>query len=142
MITNRVWEEMYNVKGYILQIEDYTDNKRKLKDDEGLVPVICKALRDKRNEMIEKHHYTLRQLYRIMDSTPENPVSEIQTRLDNAVRDAYGMRHDADIPQFLLDLNGKVFEKEQNGEKVQGPGLPNKIKDKSKLVSNDCIKMI
>jgi len=102
----------------------------------------AKALRDKRNEMIEKHHYTLRQLYRIMDSTPENPVSEIQTRLDNAVRDAYGMRHDADIPQFLLDLNGKVFEKEQKGEKVQGPGLPNKIKDKSELVSNDCIKMI
>lgn len=102
----------------------------------------AKALRDKRNEMMEKHHYTLRQLYRIMDDTPENPVSEIQTRLDNAVRDAYGMRRDADILQFLLDLNGKVFEKEKDGVKVQGPGLPDKIKDKSELVSDDCVKMI
>ncbi len=102
----------------------------------------AKALRDKRNEMIEKHHYTLRQLYRIMDDTPENPVTEIQAQLDNAVRDAYGMRRDADVLQFLLDLNGKVYEKEQHGDKVQGPGLPDKIKDKSKLVSDDCIKLL
>ncbi len=105
------------------------------------VAKLAKALRDKRNEVMRKHHYTLRQLYRIMDDTPDNPVSEIQTLLDNAVRDAYGMRRDADMLQFLLDLNGKVCEKEQNGEKVQGPGLPTKIKDKSNLVSNDCVKM-
>ena len=77
-----------------------------------------------------------------MDDTPENPVSEIQSKLDDAVRDAYGMRHNADILQFLLDLNSKVYEKEQNGEKVQGPGLPDKIKDKSELVSDDCVKVI
>ena len=102
----------------------------------------AKALRDKRNEMMEKHHYTLRQLYRIMDDTPENPVSEIQSKLDDAVRDAYGMRRDADILQFLLDLNGKVYEKELRGDKIQGPGLPNKIKDKTKLVSDDCVRMM
>ena len=77
-----------------------------------------------------------------MDDTPNNPISEIQTRLDNAVRDAYGMRRDADILQFLLDLNVKVFEKEQRGEAVQGPGLPDKIKDKTGLVSLDCVKMM
>ena len=102
----------------------------------------AKALRDKRNEMMEKHHYTLRQLYRIMDDTPENPVSEVQARLDNAVREAYGMSRDADILQYLLNLNSRLFEKEQNGEEVQGPGLPDKIKDKSRLVSDDCITMI
>ena len=77
-----------------------------------------------------------------MDDTPNNPVSEIQTQLDNAVRDAYGMRSDADILQFLLDLNGKVYEKEQKGERVQGPGLPDKIKDKNEFVSDDCVRMI
>jgi hypothetical protein len=102
----------------------------------------AKALRDKRNELMEAHHYTLRELYRIMDDTPENPVSEIQNRLDNAVRDAYNMRRNADVLQFLLDLNGKVYEKEQNGEKVQGPGLPEKIKAKSGLVSDDCVRII
>ena len=102
----------------------------------------AKALRDKRNEMMEKHHYTLRQLYRIMDDTPGNPVSEVQARLDNAVRDAYGVSRDADILQYLLNLNNRLFEKEQKGEEVQGPGLPNKIKDKSRFVSDDCITMI
>lgn len=102
----------------------------------------AKALRDIRNEMMQEHHYTLRQLYRIMDDTPENPVSAIQARLDNAVRDAYGMRHDADILQFLLDLNGKIYEKEQNGENVQAPGLPSKVKDKSVSVSDDCVRLL
>ena len=52
------------------------------------------------------------------------------------------MRRDADILEFLLDLNSKVFEKEQNGERVQGPGLPLKIKDKTPFVSDDCIRML
>lgn len=102
----------------------------------------AKALRDKRNEVMEEHHYTLRQLYRIMDDTPDNPVSGIQTRLDNAVREAYGIAPNADILQYLLNLNARMYEREQNGEFVQGPGLPDKIKDKSVLVSDDCVKMI
>ena len=102
----------------------------------------AKALRDKRYEFMEERQLTLRQLYRIMDDTPNNPVSEIQNKLDIAVRDAYGMRHDADVLQFLLELNGKLYQKEQNDEIIQGPGLPNKIKDKSELVSEDCVKMI
>ena len=102
----------------------------------------AKALRDKRNEVMKEHHYTLRQLYRIMDDTPDNPVSEIQTRLDNAVREAYGMAPNADILQYLLNLNARMYEREQNGEFVQGPGLPDKIKDKSELVSDDCVRMI
>lgn len=102
----------------------------------------AKALRDKRNEVMEEHHYSLRDLYRIMDDTPDNPVSEIQARLDNAVREAYGMAPNADILQYLLNLNARMYEREQNGEFVQGPGLPDKIKDKSYLVSDDCVIMI
>lgn len=101
----------------------------------------AKALRDKRNEIMEERQFSLRDLYRIMDDTPENPVSIIQNKLDNAVRDAYGMRQDAEILQFLLDLNKKVFEKEQNGETVQEPGLPKKIKDKTVFVTDDFVRM-
>ena len=117
----------------------WPQNPTKKQVDE--VAKLAKALRDLRNELMNAHHYTLRQLYQIIDDTPENPVSEIQTCLDNAVRDAYGMRRDADILQFLLNLNEKVFEKEQNGEKVQGPGLPDKIKDGTEYVSTDCVRM-
>ena len=102
----------------------------------------AKALRDKRNEFMEEHRLSLRKLYRIMDDTPNNPVSDLQNRLDNAVRDAYGMRREADILEFLLDLNSKVYEKEQKGESVQGPGLPQKMQDKSKFVSDDCVSML
>ncbi len=35
----------------------------------------AKALRDKRNEIMKEYHYTLRQLYRFIDDTPNNPVS-------------------------------------------------------------------
>jgi len=102
----------------------------------------AKALRDKRNEYMNEHQLTLRQLYRIMDDTPDNPVSALQVKLDYAVRDAYGMRRDTDILQFLLDLNGKVYEKEQKEEKVQGPGLPDKIKDRTVVISDDCVNML
>lgn len=105
------------------------------------VAKLSKKLRDKRNEIMKENHQTLRQLYRIIDETSNNPISDIQSQLDIAVRDAYGMRHDADILQFLFDLNKKVYEKEENGEFVQGPGLPEKIKDKSDLVSDDCVRM-
>lgn len=102
----------------------------------------AKALRDKRRELMIERHLTLRQLYRIMDDTPNNPVSVIQNKLDNAVRDAYGMHHDTDILQYLLDLNRKVFEKEKQGKSVQGPGLPDKISDTTMVISDDCVKLI
>ena len=102
----------------------------------------AKALRDKRNEVMQKYNYTLRQLYRFMDDTPENPVSEIQARLDKAVREAYGVNMETDILQYLLNVNGRLYEREQRGESVQGPGLPNKVKDKSAVTSTDCVKMI
>jgi hypothetical protein len=101
----------------------------------------AKALRDKRNEVMQKYNYTLRQLYRFMDDTPENPVSEIQARLDKAVREAYGMGG-ADTLQYLLNLNVRLYEREQRGEPVQGPGLPSKVKDKTTVVSTDCVRMI
>lgn len=106
------------------------------------VAMQAKALRDKRNEMMREHHYTLRQLYRIMDDTPDNPVSELQNLLDNAVREAYGMSRDADILQYLLNMNRRLYEREQKGEDVFGPGLPEKIKDKAALVSDDCVRII
>lgn len=101
----------------------------------------AKALRDKRNEIMRTNHYTLRQLYRIIDDAPENPVSKIQAQLDKAVRDAYGMSREADPLQYLLNLNSRIYEREQQGEKVQGPGLPDKLKDKSTVITNDCVEL-
>lgn len=41
MIIERVWEELHNVKGYILQIEEYTDNRRKLNRGVAYLTICC-----------------------------------------------------------------------------------------------------
>lgn len=41
MITDRVWGEMYHVKGYILQIELYTDNRRKRNRYGTYITIFC-----------------------------------------------------------------------------------------------------
>ena len=43
-INNRVWDEMYNVYGYILQIEFYTDKKRKCNRNVSYTTVICAVI--------------------------------------------------------------------------------------------------
>jgi hypothetical protein len=48
----------------------------------------------------------------------------------------------ADDPlTFLLDLNQFVANREDAGDAVAGPGLPPVVKDRSKLVTDDCIRM-
>ena len=101
----------------------------------------AKALRIKRREIMDKHDYSLRDLYRIIETTPSNPISEIQEKLDKAVREAYGMKKTDEVLPFLLKLNHSLAEKEANGEFVQGPGLPLCVNDNSEYISEDCVKV-
>ena len=90
---------------------------------------------------MDKNDTTLRDLYRTIEITPYNPVSEIQDKLDIAVREAYGMKKKDEILPFLLNLNHTLSDKEVDGEVIQGPGLPSYIKDASEFISDDCVKM-
>lgn len=101
----------------------------------------AKALRIKRREIMDKHDYSLRDLYRIIEITPSNPISEIQEKLDKAVREAYGMKKTDDVLPFLLELNHSLAEKETEGKIIQGPGLPKFIDDNSEFISEDCVKV-
>ena len=98
-------------------------------------------LRQKRREIMEEHKLCLRDLYRTMEKTPNNPVSEIQTKLDKAVRDAYGMSAEDDILEFILKLNKKCHERELAGKEITPPGLPKSIKEPEKYITQDCVKM-
>ena len=51
------------------------------------------------------------------------------------------MKKKDEILPFLLNLNHTLAEKEENGEVIQGPGLPSFIKDASGFISDDCVKM-
>lgn len=98
-------------------------------------------LRQKRNEVMEKNGLCLRDLYRTMEKTPNNPVSEIQAKLDKAVHDAYGMSQDDDILEFILKLNKKCHDREIAGKEITPPGLPKSIKTPKKYITSDCVKM-
>lgn len=98
-------------------------------------------LRQKRNEVMEKNRLCLRDLYRTMEKTPNNPVSEIQAKLDKAVHDAYGMSQEDDILEFILKLNKKCHDREVAGKEITPPGLPKFIKNPEKYITQDCVKM-
>ena len=112
----------------------------KLSDIEK-VAFAAKELRDKRNEVRTKHNYSLRDIYRIIEEPGTNPLKDAHKKLDDAVFAAYSFGKRKDLLSQLLELNFEVADKIQKGEEVQGPGLPNWIKDKKEFVSGDCVKI-
>lgn len=98
------------------------------------------AVRKKRDELRAKNGRSFRELYRTLETPGDNPLRDIHELLDDAVRTAYGMTRKVDPLAFLLSLNYEVADKEANGEDVQGPGLPEVIKERKKFVSKDCLK--
>ena len=75
-----------------------------------------------------------------MDLPGAHPLKDAQAALDSAVRKAYGMRFRDDTLVFLLGLNALVAAAEENGDPVQGAGLPKSIAERSSFVTTDCIK--
>ena len=106
------------------------------------VAVAAKELRFKRNELMNKHDYTLRDIYRLLEEPGANPLKDAHQKLDDAVLVAYGFGKRKDILTQLLALNFEVDEKIEKGEEVQSPGLPKCVKKKKEFVSEDCVKMI
>jgi len=105
------------------------------------VAVAAKELRDKRNSLMNKHNYTLRDIYRILEEPGANPLKDAHQKLDDAVLVAYGFGKRKDLLTQLLELNFEVADKIESGDNVQGPGLPKCVKDRKEFVSKDCVKM-
>jgi len=106
------------------------------------VAFAAKELRFKRNELMNKHDYTLRDIYRILEEPGSNPLKNAHQKLDDAVCAAYGFGKRKDILTQLLALNYEVAERIEKGLEAQGPGLPQCVKNKKEFVSEDCVKMI
>jgi hypothetical protein len=98
------------------------------------------ALRHLRTEIMKKHGWGLRDLYRKLDLPGENPVRDAQEKLDAAVRAAYGMKKNENPLRHLLDLNHRLAEMEAKGQPIVGPGLPPCVKQPSLFVTQDCIR--
>jgi len=57
-----------------------------------------------------------------------------------AVIKAYSFSNDKDILKQLPELNLSLATKEENGENVQDPGLPDWIEHKEEFESEDCVR--
>ena len=99
------------------------------------------ALRQLRRQIMEEHHWSLRELYRTLEIPGRNPLRIAQDRLDAAVRAAYGMSARADPLAFLLALNGELAEREATMKPVVGPGLPPVVEDPAPFLTSDSIRV-
>jgi hypothetical protein len=98
------------------------------------------ALRALRRNTMAKNGWSLRELYKTLETPGTNKLRDAQSALDTAVRAAYGMNPDEDILAFLLKLNLELAEKESAGKPITPPGLPTFYPDPKELVTEDCIK--
>jgi len=90
---------------------------------------------------MKRDSLSLRDMYRLIETTPQNPISELQTKLDREVKKAYGMTAKSNVLLYLLELNESLYGKEQKGESIEAPGLPRFLTDKAKFISDDSVQM-
>ena len=84
--------------------------------------------------------WSLRDLYRTLETPGTHRLRDAQAALDSAVRAAYGMPEDADPLAFLLALNHSLASKEKAGESITPPGIPVPADKIAQFVTGDCIR--
>ncbi len=99
----------------------------------------ARALRNLRHEIMDANGWSLRELYKSLETPGENRLRTAHAALDAAVRAAYGMKPDEDILAFLLKLNLELAAKEAKGEPIAPPGLPAFVPEPEDFVSQDCV---
>ena len=97
-------------------------------------------LRTLRRQIMDSNGWSLRDLYRTLETPGENNLRAAHGTLDTAVRATYGMKEKEDILAFLLKLNLALAEKETKGESITPPGLPSSVSNPANFISEDCIR--
>lgn len=99
----------------------------------------ARELRGLRRKIMEGNGWSLRALYRTLETPGDNALRDAHAALDAAVRAAYGMKEGEDILAFLLKLNLDLAAKEAKGEPITPPGLPSWVKDAKEFITGDCV---
>ncbi len=109
--------------------------------DVEAVAAAAVAVRGVRSDALTKLKGGLRGLYRTLDQPGKNPLRDAHAALDAAVLRAYGFPKKADLLASLLDLNQLVSEREQAGEPVTAPGVPDGYAgNPAGLITRDCVQ--
>jgi hypothetical protein len=98
------------------------------------------SLRALRREIMAANGWSLRDLYRTLETPGTNRLRDAQAALDSAIRAAYGMKESEDRLAFLLSLNVELAGKEAACETVAPPGFPAFISNSSDFTTPDCIE--
>ena len=93
-----------------------------------------------RREIMTANGWSLRELYRTLETPGANRLRDAQAALDAAVRSAYGMKPTEDPLAFLLRLNLELADKEARGETITSPGLPPAVQSAEEFRTTDCIE--
>src|SRR5665213_1020145 len=101
----------------------------------------ARALRTLRHEIMQDNGWSLRELYKSLETPGGNRLRDAHAALDAAVRAAYGMKPAEDILAFLLKLNLELADKESDGKSITPPGLPAFVKDPKTFISEDCVNV-
>jgi len=86
--------------------------------------------------------WSLRDLYRTLETPGTNRLRDAQAALDSAVRAAYGMKENEDTLAFLLHLNLELAGLETKGQPTTPPGLPLSTSRAGEFISSDCIEPV
>ena len=101
----------------------------------------ARSLRALRREIMQSNGWSLRDLYRTLETPGANRLRDAHAALDSAVRAAYGMKEEEDPLAFLLRLNSELADKEAKGQAVTPPGLPAFVPVRKEFVTQDCIQV-
>lgn len=104
-----------------------------------LIPFAFSPRRAFRRETMTANGWSLRELYRTLETPGTNRLRDAQSALDAAVRAAYGMKDAEDTLAFLLRLNLELAEAEAKGKAITPPGLPAYLSNLTEFMSPDCI---
>jgi MmeI, DNA-methyltransferase domain/MmeI, target recognition domain len=97
------------------------------------------ALRALRRETMQENGWSLRDLYKTLETPGANKLRDAQDALDTAVRAAYGMKENEDVLAFLLHMNLELAGRENHGLPITPPGLPASVENPAEFVSKDCV---
>jgi hypothetical protein len=101
----------------------------------------ARALRTLRHEIMDTNNWSLRELYKSLETPGQNRLRDAHAALDFSVRVAYGMKASEDILAFLLKLNLELADKESAGKTITPPGLPAFVKEPKTFISADCVSV-